>query len=77
MWIRSQDGKILCKCEEVYLGNHYDYYKIENDKWVLGEYSTEKKAIKVLDMIEKWINNFSCSSIVSIPVFQMPKNDEV
>ena len=85
MWIRSQNKKILCECKEVYLGDHYDYYQIENDKWVLGEYSTEEKALKVLDKIQSAIiknetiyaHEFSGSGVRDYDIFQMPQDDEV
>ena len=85
MWIRSQNKKILCECKEVYLGDHYDYYQNENDKWVLGEYSTEEKALKVLDKIQSAIiknetiyaHEFSGSGVRDYDIFQMPQDDEV
>ena len=50
---------------------------------VLGTYSTEEKAIKVLDMIQnKYLNcnresMAGCFGFVKNTVFQMPKDEEV
>ena len=41
----------------------------------LGEYSTEAKAIKVLDMIQKRYSEFCCNAFCS--VFEMPLDEEV
>lgn len=46
----------------------------------IGVYSTEEKAIKVLDMIEKQYASYSCrygSDCSSYAVFQMPQDSEV
>lgn len=77
MWIRSQNKKVLCKCEEVYLGDHYDYYQIETDKWLLGEYSTEEKALKVLDVIQTHLEHLEYKVSGREVIFQMPQDDEV
>ena len=58
MWIKSQDKKTLVKVDMVELLNYensivaYTSIKVAN----LGKYSTEEKAMKVLDMIEEQIN---------------------
>lgn len=81
MWIRTQSKLRLIKCDNIVItkgtGMLLGKYMIESNSIVLGAYSTEEKALKVLDMIEKRINDFSCSSIVNIPVFQMPQDEEV
>ena len=41
----------------------------------IGEYSTEEKAIKVLDMIQKRYEEFCCNNYCS--VFEMPQDSEV
>ena len=46
----------------------------------IGVYSTEEKAIKVLDMIEKQYASYSCrygSDCSSYAVLQMPQDSEV
>ena len=42
---------------------------------LLGQYSTEEKAIKVLDMIQKRYSEFCCNQFCS--VFEMPQDSEV
>lgn len=71
MWIRSQDRKKLTEIHDV---------SIYRDKQIwagcsfIGEYSTEEKALKVLDEIQELIyfnakhNGFT---------YQMPQDDEV
>ena len=62
----------------------YAIYAVENTNIILGTYSTEEKAIKVLDMIEGFYANFEFCKIWGSDVaefynaiFQMPKDEEV
>ena len=68
MWIRSQDRKILTEIHDVEIDS-------ANQIWgsgsLIGEYSTEEKALLVLDMIEK-VSMYSGNTL-----FQMPDDDEV
>ena len=76
MWIRSQKRNMLADINFMCLCN-------ESDGWViycespggvtdrLGVYSTEEKALKVLDRIEELIEN-QCGL-----TFYMPADDEV
>ena len=52
MWIRSQDKKILTEIHDVEIDS-------ANQIWgsgsLIGEYSTEQKAMRVMDMIQKQI----------------------
>lgn len=84
MWIRSQKETKLIKTNNFRViersGGYYRFkypYCIEtimeNDSIYLGEYSTMKKALKVLDMIQKILNN----EFLTLNVFQMPKDSEV
>ena len=79
MWIRTQDKRRLIKCVVFEVSQEIPtiFSYTTNGGFSLGEYSTQKKALKVLDMIEKQINHFSGTSIVNIPVFQMPQDEEV
>lgn len=71
MWIRSQDRKTL---KEIYDVSIYHANQIWGGCSFLGEYSTEEKALKVLDEIQELIyfnakdNGFT---------YQMPQDDEV
>ena len=71
MWIRSQNGRVLNNTEKIYIEYNKEIYNIEDDDFIYGEYSTEKKAIIVLDMIEKYIKEK-----LNI-IFQMPQDNEV
>lgn len=68
MWIRSQDRKKLIEIHDVTI---YHDKKIWAGCSFIGEYSTEEKALLVLDMIEK------VSMYQGNTLFQMPADDEV
>lgn len=75
MLIRSQDKKTIVNMNNIdticTMENQLQYFNGgDSSMGVLGEYSTEEKAIKVLDMM--CYNNFWCQD-----VFQMPQDDEV
>jgi|GEM_PF-1439475 len=74
MWIRSQDKKILIKAICIYLcgENHICASSVEGDRWYIGKYSSEEKALKVLDMIQKRICDYQLGGL-----FKMPQDDEV
>lgn len=68
MWIRSQSLAVLVKTNEICIENKTSIWA---DGYLIGKYSTEEKALLVLDMIEK---------IAMYPgntLFQMPADDEV
>ena len=68
MWIRSQDKKILTEIHDVEIDSAN---QIWGSGMLIGEYSTEEKALKVLDEIQK-------RTEYQYPkAFQMPKDDEV
>lgn len=98
MLIRSQDKKKLTNFEQVTdLGvvklpdgfgiNAYYAFSVidEYSSMCIGEYSTEEKAIRVLDMIQEeyqepiYQNDIGCNEIAiyKSKVFQMPKDEEV
>ena len=95
MLIRSQDKKILVNLEQSSYLKIRDYdrgfeapdfkcWKIETSDFKLGEYSSEAKAIKVLDMIQsEYIRHRKCNGSNTITwftppkVFQMPQDSEV
>lgn len=54
MWIRSQDRKILTEIHNLDID---DINQIWDGSSLLGKYSTEEKALKVLDRIEELIEN--------------------
>lgn len=77
MWIRSQSKKVLLNVNQVTINNTKDeseYYihgYSERGIDILGAYSTEEKALKVLDYIEDSLE------YPHNTVFQMPQDDEV
>ena len=95
LWVRSQDNYRLVSVTGVSCKNLANYsYEINgweascaglaNIYWSLGKYSSEEKAIKVLDMLEMVIKGSREYSIVpnGYPVikdrvFQMPADEEV
>lgn len=56
MWIRSQDKEMLLNCEGFDILDEDTIWVIYGCNTTLATYSTEEKALKVLDMIEKYIN---------------------
>lgn len=71
MWIRSQDRKILTEIHNLDID---DINQIWDGSSLLGKYSTEEKALKVLDQIQYNIELFEHELTM---VFQMPTDNEV
>lgn len=77
MLIRSQNKKFIVKFDNIAIQATpkgvicYDMSELESDSYIsLGNYSTEEKAFKVLDMIQDAYINGHID-------FQMPKDNEV
>ena len=68
MWIRSQGLTVLVNAKEICIE---DKTKIWAEGYLIGKYSTEEKALLVLDMIEK------VSMYPGNTLFQMPQDEEV
>lgn len=77
MWIRSQSKKVLLNVNQVVINNtkgeseYYIHGYSERGIDILGIYSSECKALMVLDQIESYLeysHNIVC---------QMPQDDEV
>ena len=86
MWIRSQYKTCLIKTDYIKVVKNEIRAKASSDEFLvtIGEYSSQEKALKVLDMIQERIerNNSHNSARVGIPyleynVFQMPLDSEV
>lgn len=77
MWIRSQDRKALLNVNQVLISSSADgsiYYindSLGEESNVLGIYTSEEKAFKVLDMIQENLE------YPYYNVFQMPTDNEV
>lgn len=80
MWIRSQSKKVLLNVNQVVINNnkdkseYYIYGYSERGIDILGFYSTQEKALKVLDQIQYNIEPFEHEPTM---VFQMPVDNEV
>ena len=86
MWIRSQDKTGLIKSDCIILNKNEIRATTQADGFLItiGEYSSQEKALKVLDMIQECIehNNSHQSARIGVPyieynVFQMPLDSEV
>lgn len=90
MWIRSQDNKALENCENIckdidFKNNICISGITKNNTYsILGYYSSEEKALKVLDMIEERIIKIDKTKFLGKEeelyisnVFQMPQDNEV
>lgn len=85
MWIRSQDKTTLIKSEYITIyGNVIKVVCSDMTCITIGEYSSQEKALKVLDLIEHYIerNNSHRDSHYNRPqivydVFQMPLDSDV
>ena len=84
MIIRSQDKKKIYNFEQIRRIFVDTNMIIVDDVSILGEYSTEEKAIKVLDMIQNAYYNFEYSKFLGCDndtfagcVFEMPQDSEV
>lgn len=90
MLIRSQNEKELHNLDRIKMisvvTNSQDYFVEVNSQHTIGTYSTEEKAIKVLDMIQDAYlctteivlsKDEICKCFPRATVFQMPQDSEV
>lgn len=70
MWIRSQNLKALVNIQNIEMDGECEIWGL-GYATLLGKYSTEEKALKVLDKIQNSLE-YPYNS-----VFQMPQDDEV
>lgn len=71
MWIRSQCRKILTEIHNLDID---DINQIWDGSSLLGKYSSEEKALKVLDQIQYNMEPFEHEPTM---VFQMPGDEDV
>ena len=71
MWIRSQDKKVLIKCEDIEISGTDIVNITRYGVAKLGKYSTEEKALKVLDKISHYVVHHP------LACYQMPTDEEV
>ena len=86
MWIRSQDKIRLINSDYIIVYKNEIRASTNSDGFLItiGEYSSQEKALKVLDMIQECIehNNSHHNARIGTPyleynVFQMPLDSEV
>lgn len=80
MLIRSQDNKKLINLDNVeciYVSTLFGSTVIWCGNRLVAEYSTEERAIKVLDMFELRYLDYCCNYHAKSGVFHMPADDEV
>lgn len=87
MIIRSQDKKQIVNFDVCHIGITRDNCVIavnglvaspsEILRGVIGKYSTEDKAVKVLDMICKAYENYRGGNFYEHSIFNMPQDSEV
>lgn len=81
MWIRSQNKRRIVELKGIInLDGDFDIVIYSSSSplsrpFVLGNYSTKEKGIKVLDMIQKKLESEGIYK--GKEVFQMPQDDEV
>lgn len=76
MWVRSQNKKDLINCKNLGIRKRLNEYVVVSisecgDFYTLGSYSSEEKALKVLDEIQKR------KEYIYPKAFQMLQDDEV
>lgn len=69
MWIRSQDNMTLTEMKELDIDGAN---QIWSGALLIGKYSTEEKAIDVLNLIEKCLTEYQSNY-----VFYMPQDSEI
>lgn len=86
MWIRSQSKKILIEIHIVEIDSRFNVW---GDSSLIGKYSTEEKALKVLDEIQTCImtehhyhtDDVNCTRRFFTKewkeIYEMPQDDEV
>ena len=88
MWIRSQNRYALVNADKFSVSKEHEVFRIYSENYFLGEYSTEEKALKAMDMIQNAITGtrFEFTDIVRDcdlagieihNVFNMPQDSEV
>lgn len=85
IWVRTQEKNMLLECDSIYLyGFENEKYAIKNSgdnkySTCLGIYSTEKRALEVLDEIQMTITRIEIAKIGGFNchevryVYMMPK----
>jgi hypothetical protein len=79
MWVRSQDGQSLIKCEAIFKVSNVEKLKLYGvtggEEFFLGEYSTKERAIEVMNEIQQFVVDvIRCKDDkMFYPVYIMPE----
>lgn len=92
MWIRSQDGKSLTDCNSFAVERFFEQYEVvtfnrSGISAALGIYSSEEKALKVLDEIQAIVESKQFCVVDNVDlgnyvlhngaqVYQMPQDED-
>ena len=68
IWIRSQDQNRLIFATNIYIDDYGSFVLIKANSHTIGEYSTKKRALQLLDEMQAVINN----EITRNRILQMP-----
>lgn len=61
LWIRSQDGILLEKAEAIRITDYNGVFGIAiNNDYMFGVYTTEERAVEVLDEIQNFMRDYAC-----------------
>lgn len=94
MWVRSQDKLDLINCNAFYIEktcSSNEWNVCERDRYeMVGKYSSKEKALKVMDMVQSFIEALAKveitsnmivrdnnNKIINNMIFQMPLDSEV
>ena len=80
IWIRTQDKENLINAIAVGVDETNIFVIIKNDRvgpFVIGTYSSEEKALKVLDMIETHLEDLEYKIHNRNVIFQMPDDEDI
>ena len=81
IWIRSQNGEVILKCNDFFIHKSEFkelYYICTNNIYLLGTYSSKEKAMKVLDDIQEHIKRHLTGDIsIFNAIYEMPEDNEV
>lgn len=83
LWVRTQDGAGILKCEKLYIQVlNGEFHILNENEFPLGIYETRGKALEVLDEIQKKINMINLGHDFGSPmidlnnptyIYEMPK----
>ena len=73
LWIRSQDRKLLLKCEGIGIYKKHIMYELGHGFTIYGRYETEERALEILDEIQRHLVVINDKNDNLFYVYEMPK----